>query len=353
MSVIHSIKIFFWEIDPGYFNLKRAFKTVLAIVISLLIVADDLFMTQMMAGIGSGIAMQGVDIRSRRIRVIHVLVFTLIYFLVFCLGLYVRSSQGLTAITLLLLGFSVNYFRRFNMEKSIVPFMVWIICFLATIIPFDNIETAWWHIYGLLVGLIVATIVTLLVFPDNYNKLFRKNTNLYFRTLRHALEGFSQQVISPLPIYAISQLPSVQASQSLLQCAESNQTIINSSTFKSYDDKEYEITTFMFALNNAFGLLVDAYIKALKQEIFLPQTTKDTLRHICKEFSDFLLPVYFNRSLEINPKNVERFVSQYSKNLGDKPVKGAGEIMILLNMKLRFELLSKNLNQMIKVLNGA
>lgn len=141
------MRAFFWSMDPGHFQLKQSLKTILAILISLWLMRDEAMITKLMAGAAAGFSMQGVVARTWMMRITHVIFFMLINSVAFSLGLLVRESPVGTAITLVILGFLVNYIRRFGLENSLAPLMAWVLCFLATILPFQHTADAWNHTY--------------------------------------------------------------------------------------------------------------------------------------------------------------------------------------------------------------
>src|SRR5688500_5111814 len=118
---VNAIKNFAWRIDPGYFTLKLALKTVLALFVSLYLVRNDAFITKLFASYTAVIAMQGIDAKVWRYRVLHILIFDLLFCLSFSLGFLVAKSHLASAIILACLGFGINYIRRFNLERSIAP----------------------------------------------------------------------------------------------------------------------------------------------------------------------------------------------------------------------------------------
>lgn len=351
MVAIKSFSSFFWRIDPGFFNLKLAARTVLAIILSLWIVQDDLLLTRMMAGIGSGIAMQGVVAQTGRLRVLHVTVFTLFYFSVFALGLAVRHSPIWTAVTLTGLGFFVNYIRRFGLEKSIAPFMVWILCFLATILPFTSTHQAWVHIYGLLVGLVVAACVTLFVFPNNYQKLFINNVNLFFKSLSLGMESLRRQILIHDRNLVFGELPFVQVKQNISRLVDSNQTILYSPAFKKEESEFSTITASQYALINAYSLLLDAYSEIWHKDIRLSHATLLIISSTCKQVANICSAIHVDDDGAIINETAESFMPKLGKRLGEKPALDPETIIILLNFKLGFELLAQNINYLTRIKN--
>ncbi|WP_133130971.1 hypothetical protein [Legionella yabuuchiae] len=348
MRAINSFRTFFWNIDPGYFNVKLATKTILAIVISLWLVRDEPMLTKMLAGIGSGFAMQGVVAKSTRFRALHVLTFDAFYFAVFSLGLMVRDSQVWTAIILTMLGFLVNYIRRFGLEKSIAPFMVWILCFLATILPFNGAQEAWGNIYGLLVGLGVSAGVILFVFPDNYRQLFLNNTNLFFHSLSEGMNQLRTNILLDNPIDDFNELPFVRIKLVLKQLADLNQTIIHSSAFQQEETKLSYITADLFALINAYSLAVDACHVLWQKHLSLPAPTRLALSLMCKQCAKFFSFLYINSDFVIQKTSDYRFSPNLGERLGKIPSVESDLIIILLNFKLSFELLNQSAAKLLR-----
>ncbi|GGI82826.1 hypothetical protein [Legionella impletisoli] len=348
MRAINSFRSFFWNIDPGYFNLKLATKTILAIVISLWIVRDEPMLTNLLAGIGSGFAMQGVVAKTMRYRAFHVFAFDVFYFTVFILGLMVRESPIWSAVLLTVLGFMVNYIRRFGLEKSIAPFMVWILCFLATILPFKSAETAWPHVYGLLVGLGVSAGVILFVFPDNYRQLFLNNTNLFFKALSEGMNELRAQLLLDKPIRDYCDVSFVRIKQTLKKLADLNQTIIHSSAFVEEETQLSYSTADLFALINAYSLALDAFYDLWQKNLDIPRATRLTLCLMCKQCAKFFSFLHMNPDFLIHKTKAYRFIPNLGERLGKTPSVRPDLIIALLNFKLSFELLSQSATKLLR-----
>jgi len=343
--MFNSLRNFFWNIDPGYFNLKLAAKTVLAIMVSLWIVRDGVLSTQMMAGIGSGIAMQGIIAQTFRQRALHIVIFSFSYIAVFALGLLVRDSPEWTALTLVGLGFLVNYIRRFDLEKSVAPLMVWILCFMATILPFNNTMDAWTHIYGLFIGLGVAAVVIMAVFPENYHKLFINNCNYFFEVLHLGMDEMQRNMPGPDRYVKFDDLNFVQRLQTLTKIADSSHAMLHQHDFAGKDPRSSEIIVYQYALINAYSLLIDAYSYLWQHHIILPPATQLALSRMCMQLSRLFSSMHLEKNLTISKKDDYNSSTAHKERIGAVPAAEPGTIIMLLNFKLGFELLGKNIKK--------
>ena len=176
-----------WDKDPGYFRLKQAIKTVIAILMTLFLVRNEPLFGKLMASLACGFSMQGVNAKKLSWRIAQVICFDVVYFLCFMLGLVVRDAPNLTAVILVILGFTVNYLRQYGLQNSMAPMMAWVLCFFATILPANSSHEVWLHLYALIIGLVVSAAVSIFIFPENYNQLFVDNTNRLLQLLSRGM----------------------------------------------------------------------------------------------------------------------------------------------------------------------
>lgn len=343
MAKLNQLKLFFWNIDPGYFNLKQAIKTIAGILITVGILYPDEMVARLMAGMVCGISMQGVVAKTRRGRVLQVFLFDLGYFAAFSLGLFVRDHPIHTAIALASLGFIVNYIRRFDLEKSFAPMMTWLLCFTATILPFQNVEQAWGHLDAILIGLIVSATMILLVFPENYPTLFLQNSNRLFKVLgegmaelRHVflMASCKQDVISARPL--------VKIQENLAQLIDTSQTIEQNPVFGKKSAQVHEMLAHQYGLLNAYALLVDAYhaIEALHYP--LSAQMQLAIGQSCKEFSQLFLQMNvrpdYSIASSLHRCQLPNLAAHIDKTAHLQPEL----IMALLNLKLGLDLLNRH-----------
>lgn len=338
-----------WEIDPGYFNLKQAFKTVLAIIVSVGLLSGDTILTQLMAGIASGFAMQGVVAQTAKARVIHVVVFDLAYFLAFALGLSVRGYPNLTALALVLMAFGVNYIRRFGFENSNAPMSAWILCFLATILPFADSAQAWAHIHGLLIGFAVSAFIILFVFPDHYSRLFITNSNRFFHTLAQGLRDIRNHLLIPNLEHDLKQLGFWTIRSTLIKLVDSNQTLVQSSVFVGKEKEVNSILIHQYGLLNAYLLMLDAYQALWVNKHPLNRTARLALSQMSKQLSQSLSAITMQDNFNVNAEHASCFIPDMAKRLGRTPLSNRSLIIALLNLKLSADLLSQNITGLLRI----
>lgn len=345
MFFMTRVRAHFWNIDPGYLNLKLAFKTVLGIILTLLILRGHSLLTQLMAAIACGFSMQGVGGKTWGGKALHILVFDVIYFSAFVLGLSVRDYPILTAATLVTVGFFANYIRRFNLENSFAPLMVWILCFLATILPIPSAHEAYTHLGGLLLGLVVAAVVTLLIFPEDYPLLLIKNSNRFFKTLsagfyevRRYLLGYEKAPGD------FTQLRFVQIKKELTELMDINQTLQHSLVVQNKQHLN-EILVHQYGLLSAYSLMIEAYQTLLLNPQYLPRMFRLDLIRLNKKLANIFALVRMHQDWKITPQ-----LDLCDVNLSSltKAVPQDAEIILaLLNLKLGFAMAKKHLRHLL------
>ena len=347
MATVKSLHNSLWSIDPGYFNLKQACKTILAIAVSLWIVRDATTLTKLLAGLASGFSMEGIVAKTWPGRLVRVLALDFSYFAGFSLGLFVRDSANLTALTLVALGFLVNYIRRFNLESSMAPMKVWLLCFLATILPFTHAGQAWAHIHGLLVGLLVSAVITF-IFPENYPRLLIDNTNRFFSNLAQGLRDMRLYVLVPVQETNFTDLSFFQTKMILMELIDSSQTIQPSKVFAGKEKEINSILIYQYGLLSAYSLMVDAYHTLWKYQHQISRPSQVVLSQITKQFAQ----LFTNLTMDANYKIVSDcsgcFLPNLAQRLGKTSLTDPMLVMVLLNLKLSFDLLNHHIKQLLQ-----
>ncbi|WP_019217990.1 hypothetical protein [Legionella tunisiensis] len=342
MNNFKRLQIFFWNIDPGYFRLKHAFKTVLAIVIALWFVRHETYFTKAMTGLACGMSMQGMVAKSFRSRVVQVLLFDLAFFTAFITGLWVRDFPHLCAIVLVVLGFTVNYMRRFGLSNSVAPMKVWTLCFLAIVIPFQTKE-CWAPIYGFIIGLVAGALTLLLVFPDNYSKLFINNSNRLFKSLARGMNAFRQHILLPVQPRSIARLSFVRIRDVLHHLLDSNQTIVQSLAINEREKLIDGIMIQEYALIHAYNMIVDAYKTMLVKNYQLSPSKRLALSSIYKQFAVLLRSLTMSKDYSVTAKTCRISMAKITEKLSQEPLTDPALVMVFLNLKLSFSLLHENI----------
>lgn len=303
----------------------------------------------MLAGIASGTATQGVIAQSRKGRLRHILIFSSLYFIVFSLGLLVRDSQILTAIVLVGLGFFANYIRRFGFEKSIAPLLVWVLCFLATILPFDSTRQAWLHIDGLIVGLGVSGFITLFIFPENYANLFISNTNRFLHDLSDGMNSLRRYLLLTKEKESgiFKEKAFVQLKFSLMHLADSNQAIGNDPSFSQEEAQISQVLVAQYGLINAYALLVDAAHDLWEREIEFPRAVELKLALVCKHFSKLFSNIETQQNFQVTKNTHLSIALSHNEKIDHAPIGDSEAILQLLNFKLGFDLLVQHASHLV------
>ena len=335
-----------WNIDPGYFRLKHAIKTIVAILFTLWIMRFEKMPFQLMAGIVCGFAMQGVIEKTGTSRIIQIVTLNFVYLLAFILGLLVRDSANATAIALIILGFVVNYCRRFNLQTSIAPLMAWTLCFFATTLPFTNTLDVWAHSYALVLALVVSAVVNAFIFPENYQLLFINNSNRLFRALSQGLHHIQQHLsldsVDQNQKQTFHTTSLTHTMETLLRLLESNQTMEENQAFSQKNPLISDILLQQYAIVHAYQMMLDSY-RTFGAEGLTPEE-KAVLSNICLQFENIFSSMHMQRDYTIISKSPFVSLASMSKKLIVNP--SAESILFLLNMKLGFNLFNQHIKRM-------
>ncbi|MDI9819876.1 MULTISPECIES: hypothetical protein [unclassified Legionella] len=350
---IKRLPAFLWEIDPGYFRLKQAVKTIIAIVVALWLVGDEPLSTKAIAGVSCGISMQGSFAKAYYWRIVQVISFDLIYFSSFILGLGVRETSGLKAVVFIVLGFVVNYCRRFGLQTNVAPLMVWILCFLATILPLGSAANTWSHIEGLIIGLVVSAVAVLVVFPENYCRLFINNSNRLFQILAGGLKEMRRHLLIPPFAIDFESLPFVRSKASLNRLLESNLSLDQSELFSSQEKRIGEIIIHQYALVHAYTMMLEAYRNLMKHGYQLPRPIRRYLSQLTRQLVILFGSVRMDNAYKIRSEAINISLTQLGRQLNQERLTDPELIMIILNLKLSFNLLRQQIDQLQEGANEA
>lgn len=337
-----------WHLDPGYLRLKHAAKTIVAILFVLWLVKEEPLFTKTMAGLACGFSMQGIDAKSFSSRLTQVLIFNLIYFLVFALGLLIRDSSDLTTIVLIVLGFSVNYMRRFQLENSIAPMMAWLLCFCATILPYGSTLQAWQHIHGLVAGLVVSAIAVGFIFPENYPQLFVKNSNQLFYLLAKGMNNMRGYLVTRKATLNFEKQDFVQIKRNLHNLLDSNQTIEESNVFNSHQAMISSVMMHQYALVSTYSMMIDAY-RVLKIHHFqLSRPLCLMLAKLNRQYSVLFYTLRMNKNYDFSASARHLSLQKLSEILSHETLTEPTLIMVLLNLKLSMILINEHVSALLR-----
>ena len=258
----------------------------------------------------------------------------------------VSDSPYLTALTLVIIGFFANYIRRFGLENSFAPLMIWMLCFLATILPLANSKEDYDHMGALVLGFLVSGMVSLLVFPENYSSLLIKNSNLFFHTLstgfseiRRYLLGFGQE-------QDFKVFPFVRVKKDLTDLMDINQTLQHL-TAASSKKRLNHILFHQYGLLNAYILMLEAYQSLTRIPKPLALSTRLHLIRVNKKFAEVLGAIKMQKDWKMITQQELRLMMPLSYPKAPLP-KEPALIIALLNLKLGFDMAKKHLRELMQ-----
>lgn len=334
-----------WNIDPGYLHLKHATKTVLTILIVLWFMRNEPLFIQLITGVISGFSMQGIVATSFSSRLSQILTLNTAYCLAFMLGLSVHTSANGSAIVLILLGFIANYLRQFGLQASSAPLMGWSLCFFATILPIPDIKEIWEHFQSILTALAISGFVNLMLFPQNYPRLFIKNSNQLFKMLSQGMRDiqyFTEQIPRQTEF---NQLNFVQMNDKLSRLLANSQAIAQNIKLTEQTEQLTDHLLQQNGLIHSYSLITDAYRILLQHQHQLPQTIQQELIHIYQQYA-----ILFSKLRMINQYSVVQHkpsiaLPNLQQTLNDIPLAQPRIVLVLLNLKLSFNLFNQLLTK--------
>lgn len=351
MTAFHRSRFYtyFWGIDPGFFQLQHALKSVFAISLSLWLVQDKSLSVVVMAGIASGISMQGFKGNTFLSRLAYVGALDAVYCAVFLLGFLVRGAPYWTGALLVSLGFVVNYARRFNFCNNRVPMMIWTLCFLATILPFSDLIRLPNLLGAIGVGFAASAMVILFVFPENGPRLFVNNSNLFFQDLAQGLFEMRRSMLFPEETLNFEKRSYVSQKMVLVRLLDSNQMLLKQGVFKE-EGMESHMLMNQYSLLNTYSLLVDATHALGERQCPLPRLAKIFIGRKCKKFAQIFSSMALHSSHQVVLKNTETLKTKLPEKLGQVLWTDPNLLMVLFQFKLGFDLFQQYSD---KLLTGA
>ena len=338
-----------WDIDPGYFRLKHAIKTIGAILVTLGFMQHETLSLQLMASIITGFSMQGVVEKALSLRLVQIIALNGIYFLSFLLGLVVRDSANATAIALVFLGFTVNYLRRFGLQTSMAPMMAWSLCFFATTLPLPETRDVWSYSYAVIIALIVSASVNAFFLPENYHRLFIINSNRLFKALFQGMYEIRRHLVQmhqndkPIQLDVFESCAFTNLSKTMSALLDSNQSIAEDSFFaKKHPQMEYVLMQ-QYALVNAYLMMLDTY-RSL--DFSLSSQERREVSKLYRHFARLFASMVMGNNCDVLSNNTLVPLASFGKEKTGLPV--SESIIILLNLKLGFSLFNRHIAHLVK-----
>lgn len=341
---------FLWEKDPGYFKLKHALKTIIGIFVSMLLAYNHPSIGKLMAGVACGVSMQGIIAKSFWRRVGQILFFNSLYFFVFLAGLLVRDNVTQTAVLLTGMAFFVNYIRRFDLQTSLAPTMAWLLCFMATVLPFKNPGVAFPDVHGLLIGLGVSTVMVLFIFPENYQRLFVDNTGRIFKILYFGMKEIRIHVLGIKKRRYFDDYFFNYGQISLFRLIDSNQSIEDSQVFDDKQGKVTEIMIHLYAFINAYQMMIDAYKTLMNESHYFSYPIRMALSQATKSCMELLSQLEFQEnSLQFKSEIDYIPLIKLTEKLQQKVLHDPVLVIALLNIKLAFILFNQHAGKLLRM----
>jgi len=352
MTSTQQFRTFLWDIDPGYFRLRQALKTVLALLITLWIVRDYPLVTKIVACSVCGFSMQGVVARSFVSQFFHVLLFDIVYFAVFMLGLFIRNYPELKALVFILLGFSVNYIRRFGLQNSMAPVMAWMLCFLATVLPFNFDSDLWTHIQGLIIGLLVGSVVYLVVYPEDYPTLFVNNSNRLFKLLAFGMIDTRRYLLKRAISQSFEREKFVLIKKNINHLIDSNLAINQNDVFSVERKEISEVLIHQYALVHAYSVMLESYRILKIHDYHLSPALRLALSTINKQFIAVFKSLSMSSDYSVHTTHTAVPLALLAEKFSKDELVDTSLVMALLNLKLSFNLFNQHIVALVRVKNG-
>lgn len=339
MGILRRVKTTVWIFDPGYLNLKQALKAILSILMVLYVLRKESFLIIVLSALVTGMALQGVVAKKWTAKLIQALLFDALYFAMTTLGFLIRHHPHWVTVILVLLGFLLNYLRRFGLEKSMMPISAWVLCFIPTIYPFNTVDSFWPYGQGVLLGLLISLVVLLFIFPDNERRVFIKNANLLFENLAQGLQEMRFALLQGLEQKKFADFPFVARKTKLDKLMDAN---LGMQTWDSLspNDPLPRLLRQQYALVHAYAFLLQIFYGLWQSQPVLARSTKLALCYMSKKMAQQFSNAYVNEKGDVLNRGGPLLLSRNLNLVSTDPQL----VMILINFKLSFDLLLKHGN---------
>ena len=184
----------FWEEDPGFFRLKQAFKTVIALLLLGIITYTMPQFAKFFSALAAGFAMQAIVGDTRKQQIKFILLAYPIYLLCFFLGYFTKTNILLSSVFLVALGFLAIYVKKYGAAFFFAPIIAWCFAFLATILPVYSLSIGM-LIFYMLLGMLIGALVYLFIFPELKSSLFDSNLRKFFHAYAMTLQWLAYLLV--------------------------------------------------------------------------------------------------------------------------------------------------------------
>ncbi len=312
----------FWEKDPGLLRSKRAFKTILACFIAVLL--SFMFhdrVSAIAAGVVAGFSLQGIPGATRRQQMRSMLVIGLALVLSFTIANILHPYPLGISLLLIIVSFLCFYLRRFGAIFNIFAISVWATCFVGTVMPTETLSAALQHGLAALMGFTIAFIINFTLFPENRISSFLANLKTYFTHCSLHLQWLAVHISKTTDAEIIKQkmLDNFQDRRHLILF---NQTILESfirpqkKLLKKLNN--YFIT--MYTIGKALSILNDSCYQIALSKIKLAEEVQQQLIITFNYFAEFLQNIEIENtsqtiSLKQKPEAYFSYLQQFKETL--------------------------------------
>ncbi|HAT8180320.1 TPA: hypothetical protein JA361_12880 [Legionella pneumophila] len=305
--------------SPGIVQLEQASKTILAILTTLFLLKNETLGLKLLAAICCGISIQTVSASNLLSRLYQILIFDTLFTLVFYLGFLVKNSEILMIFFLTGLGFIVNYCRTFGLEKSPAPFMIWLLGFIATLLPSQDFSSYATPLWAFLYGFSVSVPFVLFVFPSTDSiRLYQKNNRKLIQLLARGMKQFIKQNSYKSWLKIDDRLSYQRAEKQMYLLLSLNQQIISLNHFDVHKKQKTQTQIHYYALVSAYTMFIHSFNSISINTFKLPNEIYEAIKANSLEIEMVLLSLSAAQDLStkksftsINLINFIQSISQY------------------------------------------
>ncbi|KTD78396.1 hypothetical protein [Legionella waltersii] len=257
MNIILNLRHYLLDLSPGIPAFKQASKTILGILITLFLLRNETLGLQLLAAICTGMSIQTVSATPFLLRLYQMIIYDLLFISVFYLGYFVKNSELLTIVFLTGLGFTVNYCKSYVLERSPAPFMIWLLGFIATLLPTQDFSNFTTPLLSFLYGFGVSIPFILFLFPPpDPLTLFQNNKKKLFLLLGQGISelmspNFEKQNMKK-DVYRICQ----RLEKRMYSLLSLNQRLLDSIQLNRNKPHQLKVLQISYALVNVYAMLV-------------------------------------------------------------------------------------------------
>jgi hypothetical protein len=234
----------------------------------------------------------------------------------------------------------------------VAPFMFWMVCFMATVLPFQSSSQAMRNFYSLLVGLAVSASVLLFIFPKNYSRLFISNTNRITQLLGKGMEEVRRYLLKQRGINNFDDLPFVKIVGSLNQMLSSNQGIEDNGIFHEQQKIIDNSLIHFYVLVNAYTMMLESYRVIHKRSFSLSRSTIYRLSIMSKAFSRLYYSIKINSEFSFEYTEQQINLPLMSKIFEGESLTEPALIIALMNLNLSFNLMNYHIKELAGIKHG-